>query len=102
VKLQPDTRRQIFLIFKEAVNNVARHSRCSRAEIFFYVEGAQLVLQVKDDGNGFDVAEDGDGNGLVSMRKRAESLQATLRIISDKSKGTSVTLRVPLPRGWRK
>lgn len=102
VKLQPDTRRQIFLIFKEAVNNVARHSRCSRAEIFFYVEGAQLVLQVKDDGKGFDVTEDGDGNGLVSMRKRAESLQATLRIISDKGKGTSVTLRVPLPRGWRK
>jgi ligand-binding sensor domain-containing protein/two-component sensor histidine kinase len=102
VKLEPDTRRQIFLIFKEAVNNVVRHSHCSRAEIHFFVEGAELVLQDRDDGKGFQVAEDGDGNGLVSMRKRAESLQATLQVISEKSRGTTVTLRVPLTRGWGK
>jgi signal transduction histidine kinase len=102
VKLEPDTRRQIFLIFKEAVNNVARHARCSRAEIHFYVEGTGLILQVRDDGKGFPIAEDGDGNGLISMRKRAESLQANLRIISEINRGTTVTLRVPLARGWGK
>ena len=100
VKLEPDTRRQIFLIFKEAVNNVARHSRCSRAEIHFFVEDEGLVLRVRDDGTGFDMDEDGDGNGLVSMRKRAESLRASLRVVSGKGEGTTVTLRVPLARAW--
>jgi ligand-binding sensor domain-containing protein/signal transduction histidine kinase len=102
LKLELDTRRQIFLIFKEAVNNVARHARCSFAEIHFFVDGGELVLEVHDDGKGFQVTEDGDGNGLISMRKRAESLQARLRIISEKGKGTIVVLRVPLARGWGK
>jgi ligand-binding sensor domain-containing protein/signal transduction histidine kinase len=102
IRLGPDTRRQIFLIFKEAVNNVARHANCSRAEIHFSVEGTGLVLQVSDDGKGFTVTEDADGNGLISMRKRAESLQADLRVISEKGAGTTVTLRVPLARGWQK
>ncbi len=102
IKLEPDTRRQIFLIFKEAVNNVARHSRCAQAEIHFFVEGGGLVLQISDDGKGFQVAEDADGNGLISMRKRAESLPATLRILSEENRGTTVILRVPLARGWGK
>jgi ligand-binding sensor domain-containing protein/two-component sensor histidine kinase len=102
VKLEPDTRRQIFLIFKEAVNNVARHSQCAHADIHFFVDGGGLVLQVRDNGKGFLLAEDGDGNGLISMRKRAESLQANLEIHSEKDSGTTVTLRVPLARGWGK
>ncbi|HEX6463296.1 MAG TPA: two-component regulator propeller domain-containing protein, partial [Vicinamibacterales bacterium] len=72
MKLGVDTRREIFMIFKEAVHNIVRHSRCTRARIELTVESTRLQLQVSDNGRGFDVTAASSGNGLVSMRRRAE------------------------------
>jgi ligand-binding sensor domain-containing protein/two-component sensor histidine kinase len=98
LKLGPDTRRNIFLIFKEAVNNAVRHSECSKAEIELKVVGASLVMTVRDDGKGFDLTVAGEGNGLVSMRRRAESMQGVLDVSSTLGKGSSVTLTTPIGR----
>lgn len=94
-KLDPDLRRQVFLIFKESVNNIVRHADCTRVEIHFAVEKGGLVLNVRDDGKGFDVTQPPAGNGLVSMRQRAASLNGSLEIKVDGDRGTRVTLRVP-------
>lgn len=91
-----DTRREIFMIFKEAVNNIARHSNCTRAEIEFALEGARLQMKLSDDGDGFDVANNSDGNGLASMRRRAANLGGTLEIISERGTGTTIVLRAPI------
>src|SRR5260370_196895 len=77
-KLDPDMRRQVFLIFKESVNNIVRHADCTRVEIQFAVEKAGLALCVRDDGKGFDAAQALAGNGLAGMRRRAASLNASL------------------------
>jgi ligand-binding sensor domain-containing protein/signal transduction histidine kinase len=101
IKLGADTRREVFLIFKESVNNIARHSQCSEAAIQFQARGGWLALTLSDDGKGFNMAEASEGSGLESMRKRAARLGGKLDIVSNDAKGTMVTLQVPLGRRTR-
>jgi len=98
LRMSPEVRRDVFLIFKEAINNVVRHSDCSKASIEMGVEGRWLVLIVKDDGKGFEVEEESDGNGLPSMRRRAEGFGGRLWISSETGRGTTVHLNIPLDR----
>src|SRR5215471_14366650 len=110
LRLDADLRRQIYLIFKEAVNNAARHSRCTRAEIELDVAQDRLLLHVRDNGRGFDTngeaAMSGNGNGLASMRERARAIGGEIEIISRANQGTAVKLNLSLrPRAasrWRK
>jgi signal transduction histidine kinase len=94
LKLGVDVRRDLFLIFKEAVNNVARHSRCSSVKIDFRADGSELLLQVSDNGEGFDPAIESEGQGLMSMRRRARTLNGTIEIVSRAGAGTTIRLRV--------
>jgi ligand-binding sensor domain-containing protein/signal transduction histidine kinase len=98
--LGPDVRRHVFLVFKEGVHNAARHSGCRSAVATVRVEGRELVVTLKDDGRGFDLATAESGHGLASMKSRARRLGATLALTSTPGAGTSVELRVPL-RGAR-
>jgi signal transduction histidine kinase len=94
-RLGGDIRRDLLLIFKEAVNNTARHSRCSRVVIEFGVHGSDLVLRVSDNGVGFDPTHESDGLGVLSMHRRAQRLKGTLVIMSSEGPGTTVTLTIP-------
>jgi ligand-binding sensor domain-containing protein/two-component sensor histidine kinase len=96
LRLGADVRRQVFLIFKEAVNNIARHSHCTEAQIDLGIESKWLTMKVTDNGPGFEPADINDGQGLVSMRARAEGLGGELQINSNNGSGTTVLLRVPL------
>jgi len=96
VKLGADTRREVFMIFKESINNIARHSRCTKAEIEFQEEENWLRLKLTDNGEGFDLAAVSDGNGMVSMRRRAQKLDGQLEVISRIGEGTTVILKAPL------
>jgi signal transduction histidine kinase len=96
LKLDVHLRRDLYLIFKEAVNNAARHSGCTRAEIELRVEEAQIHLTVSDDGRGFDPALASEGNGLHSMHNRAAALGGQLEVESGAGNGSRVRLRVPL------
>jgi ligand-binding sensor domain-containing protein/signal transduction histidine kinase len=90
-----EIRRQLFLIFKEAVNNIARHSGASLTTVEFSVAQEHLVLQVTDNGTGFDPAGCAEGNGLVNMQKRASELGGTVVFESLLHHGTTLKLRVP-------
>jgi len=96
LKIGADLRRQVFLIFKEAVNNIARHSACSEVRIEMRIENRWLTMRVVDNGPGFDPAQIGEGQGLASMRARAQSLGGEIQIVSNQSEGTLVLLKVPL------
>jgi signal transduction histidine kinase/ligand-binding sensor domain-containing protein len=96
VKVGVDIRRDLYLIFKEAVNNAARHSGCTQVSIVLRFAGSRLVLEVADDGVGFDPAGESDGHGLASMRRRAERLGASLDIDGTQGAGTIVSLTMPL------
>jgi ligand-binding sensor domain-containing protein/signal transduction histidine kinase len=82
--LTADLRRQVYLIFKEAVNNILRHSEATQVEIELRLDPRRrLQLRITDNGRGFDPAACQDeGNGLGSMQRRAQALGGTLTITS--------------------
>lgn len=97
-KIETEARREVYLVFKEAVNNALRHSGCSRAQVAMQIDSRSLVLKVSDDGKGFDQSSAELGNGVMSMRRRAEKLGGTLEIESRESEGTTIILKAPLRR----
>lgn len=96
--LPADTERGLALVVREAVTNIARHARATRAEIGFERDGGTVQMRIADDGAGGIAA---DGNGLCGMRERVAALGGTLSIDSPKGRGTRLLVRVPLKPAWR-
>jgi len=95
-RIGAETRREVFLIFKEAVNNIVRHSGCANAEATLQVDHKTLVLLISDDGRGFDPTLARAGEGLASMRRRAERIDGEIEVISKPGDGATVRLKAPL------
>jgi signal transduction histidine kinase len=89
-------RRDFFLIFKEAINNAAKYSRCQNLRVQLMISNGTLSLIITDDGRGFDPVNSNNGNGLTNMHKRAGEIGAKLQIESKENMGTRITLIVPL------
>jgi len=98
LKLGADVRRELYLILKESVNNIARHSAATAAVVELTLSRGELRLVISDNGVGFDPHRDGDGNGLPSMRKRATTFGGRLHIESETGVGTRVTLEASIRR----
>ena len=81
---------------RSTVSNAARHSSCKHVSIGLRIEGPSLVLEVTDDGGGFDVEAPSDGHGLASIRRRARHLGGALELRSSTAKGTLVRLTMPI------
>jgi signal transduction histidine kinase len=94
-KLGMHLRREMFLIFKEAINNAVRHSGCSLVEIAFETSGSGVLLTIKDNGEGFETTAESGGNGLRNMKDRAEKIGGSLVMESTPGIGTTVTARFP-------
>ena len=101
LRLGVDVRRDLLLIFKEAVNNAARHSHCTRVNIDLLVQPTKLLLEIIDNGAGFDQSIEGEGHGLRSMKRRAAALGGTLVIESQSGIKTVIRVSVPLGRTGR-
>jgi signal transduction histidine kinase/ligand-binding sensor domain-containing protein len=97
-RLDANVRRQVYLIFKEAVHNAARHSGARAVEVELDAVADGLRLRVTDDGRGFDSAAEHDGHGLSSMRRRSRAVGGALEIRPRPDGGTELVLIVPLPR----
>ncbi|HEY0347228.1 MAG TPA: two-component regulator propeller domain-containing protein, partial [Pyrinomonadaceae bacterium] len=91
VRVGANLRRELFLIFKEAINNAVRHSECTESEIEFRLAPDCVFLELRDNGRGFDVQSQSRGHGLMSMRARAEGLGGKLEIVSLQGSGTTLT-----------
>jgi ligand-binding sensor domain-containing protein/signal transduction histidine kinase len=93
--ISPNARRQIFLIFKEALNNAAKYSECSN--LFFTIKKVDHAIEFRlnDDGVGFNIPkENKKGNGLNNMAIRAQKIKAFISISSNIGTGTEVLLRI--------
>lgn len=101
IRLTMQKRRDLYLIFKEAVNNLARHSQALNAYIRFELADSKLVMTIADDGKGFDGLIPFMSNGLKNMKERAASHRWKLDIQHDDAIGSKglqgVTLRLCLP-----
>jgi signal transduction histidine kinase len=89
-------RRHLFLVYKEALNNMVKYADCTHARLSMQVSTHKLVMNISDNGKGFDVLDHTPGNGLVNMRQRSQEMNATLEIITNPGKGTTIILDYPL------
>lgn len=96
MKLSMDARRDLFLIFKEGINNAAKYSKATRLFIFFALDKGLFTLKIKDYGVGFNLNDLDDGNGLENMKKRASNLNGALTINSKPGEGTELILKITL------
>ncbi len=97
IPLGTNMRRELFLVFKEAVNNIVKHSEAKSVNVEFQNTADFLCLKIIDDGKGFDAQQFNDsGNGIVSMKKRAAEINGEFQIISENGQGTEILLKLPL------
>jgi two-component sensor histidine kinase len=92
-RLSLESRRDIYLIFKETINNAARHSGAKFVQIGFSKEHENWVLKIKDDGKGFDVESSSERNGLKNIKYRCERINAAYELASSPDGGTSWIFR---------
>ncbi len=96
----PKVQEQLMRIGREAISNSLRHARPDHIRMSVSYEPDRIVLQIADDGKGFDSSRlrgnEADHYGLITMRERAEELNGSLEIESELSRGTRIRATVPL------
>ncbi len=98
LKLPMGARKDLLLLFKEAVHNCSKHAGAGTVQVSLHRRSSRLWLGVKDDGTGFDPALHPDGHGLGSMARRARSLGAELVLKSAPGLGALVAVEVVLTK----
>ena len=94
-RLDQPRREAAYYIAADALGNIARHARARRASVRLFDENGAVVLQIADDGVGFDFEATTSGHGLHNMRERAFAVGGTLRVESQPGKGARVRLELP-------
>jgi signal transduction histidine kinase len=88
-------RKNIVLVIKEAINNVAKYSKATEVSINLQLENNTIILSIIDNGIGFD-KEVKTGNGIENMKKRIEEINGNFTIKSVENKGTTIQAIIPL------
>ncbi|MER6713312.1 sensor histidine kinase [Streptomyces sp. NPDC006386] len=102
-QLHEEVEATLLRIVQEALSNTARHAAATRAGVTLSFVGEDVILDIRDDGRGFDRAAVGErtstgGFGLPGMSARAERIAGSLTVESEPGHGTAVSARVPLVR----
>lgn len=95
LKLSMDARKNLYLIFKEAVNNMVKYADANTAYFSLKNSKNNLSLLIRDNGKGFDITSLTQGNGLKNMRKRALEIGAQFQIESEPDNGTTIHVTLP-------
>jgi signal transduction histidine kinase len=97
--LPPAWQENLLRIGQEALSNSLKYAHARNFRTRLISNSKELRLELRDDGNGFQIKERHDGVGLTGMRERAEEMGGELKIVSSRGKGTTVTAVLPLNRG---
>ncbi len=96
IRFDMEERRHIFLIFKEALNNILKYAQASRVDISLTHTASHVLLEIRDNGRGFDPLSESNGNGLSNMSRRAQLLKGSLYIKSAPGEGTMIRLELKI------
>lgn len=94
INLSMESRKNLYLIFKEATNNMVKYSEANRAKFALKGEKDKFMMVISDNGKGFDASKEYRGNGLMNMKKRAVEMGAQLWIDSAPGSGTTIKLEL--------
>lgn len=95
-KLDMRQRKDVLLIFKEAVNNMAKYAECTEARVLIEAGPGILLFHFTDNGKGFYPGKITSSNGLKNMKARAAALNGELQIASEPGKGSHLILSIPV------
>ena len=95
-KLSMEQRRDVYLIYKEALNNIHKHANANNVWIHVIQHQNHLHMQIKDDGKGFNTNSITDRNGLKNLRSRVDKWNGKIKIRSMENKGTDIEIEIPL------
>jgi two-component sensor histidine kinase len=96
IKLTMEKRRDLYLVFKEALNNILKHSHASLVNIDLLTRDNKVVMQITDNGKGFDVNQPANRNGLKNIKRRIEKWKGKVVIESAVGKGTTLQIALPI------
>ncbi len=94
-RLNMEVKNNLYLIFKEAVNNLSKYSGCTHATLSLVFEEKNIQLTIEDNGAGFDEQQIKHRGGLLNMQQRAAEMKGTISIHSVIDKGTRIELTMP-------
>jgi len=97
-KLSLEQRRNLYLIFKEALNNAVKYAESSQIDLILNLKSRFLKMELNDNGKGFDMEKIKRGNGLNNLEKRAKEIGGQITIKSEPGKGTSINLMIVLKK----
>ncbi len=90
-----EQRRDLFLVYKEAITNIQKHAMATAVQINVGTEKKQISLIISDNGKGFDVSQPTYRNGLKNMRTRIEKWKGDFNITSSQGHGTTINISLP-------
>lgn len=106
LNLEMEKRKSFYSVFKEAINNIVKYSGCKNVWVNIRQHGNRIAMNIKDDGNGFELSKTseghkssdafGGGNGLKNMQLRAKEMKGALKIWSEPGAGTTIDLNFPI------
>ncbi len=94
-KIMMEQRRDLFLIFKESLNNIQKHAAASSVSISLFMEKDKLRLLISDDGKGFDTTQLTHRNGISNMKNRVSRWKGVFTVQSGNGRGTTIDVRLP-------
>lgn len=89
------TKINLYRIVQETLQNIYKHAKAKHVDILFSLDGDFIKLEIKDDGEGFDVGKSRKGIGIKNMHSRVAELNGTIKIHSEKLSGTQIIVKVP-------
>ena len=95
-KMNMEQRRDIYLIYKESLNNIYKHAQAKNVSIRVWLDKGYLWMEINDDGKGFNISKSSDRNGLKNMHSRIDKWKGSINIVSEEGKGTSTKLKFPI------
>ena len=95
-KLSMEQRRDVYLIYKESLNNIRKHANASNVWIEVRQNHNHLFIQIRDDGKGFNTTLVTGRNGLKNMRSRVEKWKGKMLVTSGTNSGTIIEIQIPL------
>ncbi len=95
-KLNMEQRRDVYLIYKECMNNIVKHASPGNVWINAQLQNGNLNINIKDDGKGFDNSVVTKGNGLKNIRTRTQKWKGTATFQTSAGKGTIIEIIIPL------
>jgi ligand-binding sensor domain-containing protein/two-component sensor histidine kinase len=95
-KLGMQQRRDLYLLFKECINNIYKHAEARNVQISMALSGQQLTMKIQDDGKGFDKHSATKRNGLKNLKKRVDKWEGNIEINSTPGKGTIIQIIFPI------